>query len=248
MAHHIKRWDAMVAHMKKREITQHIHVVTVVGATQISIRQKGEPMFEVPYGQDPYSAIGRYIRENITAIEDIIAVIDIDGVETNELFMVDMEEDGFFIWNSDWYEGEKKVVLIDFFPVSEAINPSEQPDVLDTNVGDTISRQSAIDAVNIGNLHPGIVEALQSILAELPPATPQQKIGHWIVDGSVNCYLDKVRCHCSECGKKKEFPADYDHIKRELSISYEYLEFIDNYCPNCGAKMVEAQADKEKEE
>lgn len=44
-----------------------------------------DAMFEVPYGQDPYSAIGRYIRENITTIEDIIAVIDINGVETNEI-------------------------------------------------------------------------------------------------------------------------------------------------------------------
>lgn len=69
----------------------------------------------------------------------------------------------------------------------------------------------------------------------------EPKTGHWIVDGSVDCYLDKVRCHCSECGKKKEFPADYDHIKHKLSISYQYSEFIDNYCPNCGAKMVEPQ-------
>ena len=106
-------------------------------------------MFEVPYGQDPYSAIGRYIRENITTIEDIIAVIDINGVETNELFMVDMEKDGYFIWKSDWYEGEENVVLIDFFPVSEAINSSAQPNVLDTNVGDMVSRQAAIDALDV---------------------------------------------------------------------------------------------------
>ena len=141
-------------------------------------------MFEVPYGQDPYNAIGRYIRENITAIEDIIAVIDIDGVETNELFMVDMKEDGFFIWKSDWYEGEKKVVLIDFFPVSEAINSSVQSDVLDTNVGDIISRQAAIDVLEKtktvisedGERYVAKINAQQNI-ALLPSAQPEQQ---WI--------------------------------------------------------------------
>lgn len=85
-------------------------------------------MFEVPHGQDPYNAIGKYIRDHMNIIEDVIAVIEIDAVETNQLFMVDMHEDGYFIWKSDWYEGEEKVVLMDFFPVSEAINSSAQPE------------------------------------------------------------------------------------------------------------------------
>ena len=85
-------------------------------------------MLKVPYGQDAYSVIGKYIRDHITAIEDIIAVIEIDGITTNQLFMVDMNEENYFIWNNDWYEGEKSVALIDFFPVSEAINPSAQPE------------------------------------------------------------------------------------------------------------------------
>ena len=83
-------------------------------------------MLKVPYGQDPYSVIGKYIRDHITAIEDIIAVIEIDDITTSQLFMVDMNEEDYFIWNNDWYEGEKDVALIDFFPVSEAINPSAQ--------------------------------------------------------------------------------------------------------------------------
>jgi len=83
-------------------------------------------MLKVPYGQDAYSVIGKYIRDHITAIEDIIAVIEIDGITTNQLFMVDMNEENYFIWNNDWYEGEKSVALIDFFPVSEAINQSAQ--------------------------------------------------------------------------------------------------------------------------
>ena len=51
---------------------------------------------------------------------------------------------------------------------------------------DCISRQAALDAVNIGNLHPGIVEALQSILAELPPVIPQQNI---VNNGTMNITL-----------------------------------------------------------
>ena len=83
-------------------------------------------MIKVPYGQDPYSVIGKYIQDHITAIEDIIAVIEIDDITTNQLFMVDMNEENYFIWENDWYEGEKDIALIDFFPVSEAINPSAE--------------------------------------------------------------------------------------------------------------------------
>ena len=78
------------------------------------------PKVKVPNGQDPYDVIGQYIQNHIKVIEDIIATIEIDGVRTNELFMVDWEEDGGFVWKSDWYEGEQNIALIDFFPVSDA--------------------------------------------------------------------------------------------------------------------------------
>ncbi len=89
-----------------------------------------ELMFKVPDGQDPYNAIGRYIKDNTTAIEDMIAVIEIDGVTINELLLVDMHEDGYFVWKSDWWEGEKDISLIDFFPVSDAQKPSAQPKII----------------------------------------------------------------------------------------------------------------------
>lgn len=88
---------------------------------------KGLPPVNVEFTEKEYKVL--YLL--FTIMDDfmrIAHVIDIDGVETNELFMVDLEEDGFFIWKSDWYEGGKKVVLIDFFPVSEAINSSVQPE------------------------------------------------------------------------------------------------------------------------
>ena len=106
---------------------------------------------------------------------------------------------------------------------------------------DCISRQAVLDIFGKIDTYTIFCENAKRIIKALPSVTPQPKIGQWIVDGSVDCYLDKVRCHCSECGKKKEFPADYDHIKHKLSISYQYPEFIDNYCPNCGCRMVDPQ-------
>ena len=82
-------------------------------------------LVNVNKGQDAYSVIGNYISNHITALEDMIAVIQIDGCITNELYMVDMEADGYFYWKSDWWEGEEDVALIDFFPVSEAERPQK---------------------------------------------------------------------------------------------------------------------------
>lgn len=82
-------------------------------------------LVNVSKGQDAYSVIGSYISNHITAIEDMIAVIQINDRITNELYMVDMNADGYFYWESDWWEGEEDVALIDFFPVSEAERPQE---------------------------------------------------------------------------------------------------------------------------
>lgn len=82
-------------------------------------------LVNVSKGQDAYSVIGNYISNHVTAIEDMIAVIQINGYITNELYMVDMKADGYFYWESDWWEGEEDVALIDFFPVSEAKRPQE---------------------------------------------------------------------------------------------------------------------------
>lgn len=101
-------------------------------------------MIKVIEGQDPYNVIGKYIRDHITVIEDIIAVIKINEVETNQLFMVDgdMNKGNYFIWENDWWEGETDITLIDFFPVSEAQRANQSVQSVDT-----ISRQEAIDAI-----------------------------------------------------------------------------------------------------
>ena len=85
---------------------------------------------------------------------------------------------------------------------------------------DAISRQAAIDAVSIDNLHPGIVGALKSILAELPPVTPQPKMRRWVYTGD---YITEGMLKCSECG--------FEH-----DVSERF-----SYCPNCGIKMQEVE-------
>ena len=79
-------------------------------------------ILKVEKGQNPYYVIERYIYEHTEVMEEMIAVLEIDGVRTNELLEYDFENGGF-IFLSDWWEGEQEIALIDFFPVSEACNP-----------------------------------------------------------------------------------------------------------------------------
>ena len=61
-------------------------------------------------------------------------------------------------------------------------------------------------------------------LTALPPVKPQQKTGRWIYIGNGHNGLHK----CSECGGKRKM-----------------FDGLENYCPNCGAKMVEEQESEE---
>ena len=79
-------------------------------------------IFKLSHCKNPYEVIATYIKNHSKVIEDMIAVIEIDGVRTNELLEYDFDNDDF-MFLSDWWEGEQEIALIDFFPVSEACNP-----------------------------------------------------------------------------------------------------------------------------
>lgn len=82
---------------------------------------------------------------------------------------------------------------------------------------DLISRQQAIDAVDVKCLHRGIVKGIQGIIEDLPSAQPQRKKGKWIYHS--NWEADgECGYECSECG----MGSDVDY----------------NYCMRCGARMV----------
>lgn len=107
-------------------------------------------------------------------------------------------------------------------------------------MNDLISRQAVLDAldkskysntfceehnidwsINLGMAH--------IVVNELKPVTPQPKIGRWIADvdrwGDIVTTVNGYRC--SECNV---FNTDKD-----------------NFCPNCGAKMVEPQESEDKD-
>ena len=72
-----------------------------------------------------------------------------------------------------------------------------------------------------------------------PSVTPKEKTGHWIVDWSATSRLTRdrsltyeYRVHCDRCGYRWDYTTD----KKGSLVS--------NYCPNCGARMIESE-DKE---
>jgi len=87
---------------------------------------------------------------------------------------------------------------------------------------DAISRQAVLDLVNADWKY----ENLESDIANLPPVTPQPKIGRWIVNewGNISC---------SECG----CTALYDKVYPGESVFGKAVRVKSTFCPTCGAKM-----------
>ena len=190
-----------------------------------ALMRKGKIMFKVPNGQDPYSAIGKYIRDHITAIEDIIAVIKINEVETNQLFMVDTNEENYFIWETDWWEGEENVTLIDFFPVSEAQRANQS-----VQSADTISRRAAIAEIArwIGYIDEDMINRIQIGLNRLPSAQPTEA-SCW----GCNCqkmerlkeqktFSEMVHLHDAETHEERTETHSCDCISRQSTIDAFY--------------------------
>ena len=83
---------------------------------------------------------------------------------------------------------------------------------------DCISRQAAIDAVGLSRV-PGHIKAR---IANLPPVTPAPKIGRWIgFEYPITDFATSYRYKCNQCD--------------------EMVEWLSNYCPDCGAKMQEVE-------
>lgn len=108
----------------------------------------------------------------------------------------------------------------------DAIKALEQEPTTNNDLGvDCISREQALNEFCIYNPYDSIgVDKVRSYLKALPSVTPQEpKTGRWIMTGNylTTAYgsIDYVECSC--CGE--------DSLEEG------------NFCPNCGAKMVNLQ-------
>jgi rubrerythrin len=84
---------------------------------------------------------------------------------------------------------------------------------------DAISRQAVL--IELDKYLSGVSfdeKGIDVVIKELPPVSPQPKMGRWSHDGS----HWKNRFICSECG-------------------YKLFDEPTSYCPNCGAKMAESE-------
>jgi hypothetical protein len=89
---------------------------------------------------------------------------------------------------------------------------------------DAISRQAVLEVLKdkwnmFSDANDAMQESIGTIEA-LPNITPQPKTGHWIKPYGGNW-------HCDKC--------DYEQGRKS------------NFCPDCGAKMVESQESEDKE-
>lgn len=107
----------------------------------------------------------------------------------------------------------KSALVVDQEPCEDAISRQA--------VIDTIERWLSCDDYNEAERY--IMKAVRNILYEFPSVNPQPKMGHWraIYQGE-----EIIDYRCSEC---------------EFGNTFGQSTYRMNFCPNCGAKMVEPQ-------
>ena len=84
-------------------------------------------------------------------------------------------------------------------------------------------------------------ERFKEYIKNLPPVTLQEpKTGHWIEmhDDWGNGIITDRRYKCSVCHGK--------HIDPEMGEWHEVFDYKYPFCPNCGAKMAESEAEDGK--
>lgn len=140
-------------------------------------------------------------------------------------------------WQKAFKENSHYVSASDLSLVIKDVRelPTIQSVATDTNVGDTISRQAAIDEIKNycengcdiaeDNWCPGCQrEQFIELLKALPTIQPERKRGEWLPDNN-NAY--EMRFVCSCCKESEVVP----------TIGFTKYKPLWDFCPNCGADM-----------
>ena len=90
---------------------------------------------------------------------------------------------------------------------------------------DTISELNAISFYEAQDDSKECYYEIRQAVENVPPVASQQNTGHWIPLGNYDDYGNESSYKCSECGDLDTYP--------------------DNFCPNCGARMVKQQESEE---
>lgn len=102
---------------------------------------------------------------------------------------------------------------------------------------DAINRQAVIKVLINNGVHFCDMVKITSDIKDLPSVNPQPKAGHWSRKTKVDAYdiagvkTWGIKCQCDRCNFKHIVIEDFGYY---------------NYCPNCGARMVEKQAESEE--
>lgn len=72
-------------------------------------------------GPDPYTeaanVVEAWCRKNF--YDHFLVTLDLDGELTTQLLMCETEDELKMVWDVDWYEGQKKIQVMGFRPISD---------------------------------------------------------------------------------------------------------------------------------
>ena len=106
-----------------------------------------------------------------------------------------------------------------------------------------ISREAVLDALHLEGRPTKRFDyfiAVKSDIIALPPVTPKEKTGHWIDEADdIDAQFDRHEYKCSVCGRIANYYVGGNECWWDI--------YKPNFCPNCGAKMVEPQESEGKE-
>ena len=117
----------------------------------------------------------------------------------------------------------------------EALNMAIK--ALSQQTEDAISRQAAVDATWLEPSYTDPLNVLTEVrdrITNLPSVIPTRPRGHWIdTADEINAKYGKHDYKCSKCGK---------YAERFIAGTEDWWSCVKpNYCPSCGAYMVESE-------